>query len=152
MTRNRDRNKTSRARKENTREEKKGTRDKTLLTFSFRHFQLDHQLDTKIKETDLQKWIQSGKIPDLFNRLKELSKLSRDEAVNSNQITIYGDFPDKKISEYQKPPEITDEVSWAVIKNIGGKPRIAGYIIENTFYVVFLDLEHQFWKSEKKHT
>lgn len=40
-----------------------------------------------------------------------------------------------------------------VITSIGGqKGRVAGYMKENTFYIVFLDKNHQFWITEKKHT
>jgi hypothetical protein len=34
----------------------------------------------------------------------------------------------------------------------GQKGRVAGHIIENVFYLVFLDKEHRFFITEKKNT
>ena len=34
----------------------------------------------------------------------------------------------------------------------GQKGRVAGHIIDNIFYVVFLDREHRFYITEKRHT
>lgn len=44
-------------------------------------------------------------------------------------------------------------LNWAVIMDIKGqKGRVAGHIIDNIFYVVFLDREHRFYITEKRHT
>ena len=45
------------------------------------------------------------------------------------------------------------EVAWGTIQRIGGqKPRLAGYVIGSVFYPVFLDKDHLFFPSKKKHT
>jgi hypothetical protein len=46
---------------------------------------------------------------------------------------------------------IIEDAEWASL-HIKGKERIAGHIIGNVFYVVFLDKDHRFWRTEKKHT
>lgn len=141
--------KRGRSRKEGTREERKTTTARELLTFSFKD--LDQtQPDGKCETLEL--WQENGLLPTLFQRLKELSQLTRDEACNQQQIKIYGAFPEDKKTDFIFPRYIDSNVSWGVIEGLGGLPRVAGYMSENTFYIVFLDSMHRFWISEKKHT
>ncbi len=45
------------------------------------------------------------------------------------------------------------DVEWATIQKIvGQKTRVAGYLIKNVFYPVFLDKDHLFYPSTKRHT
>lgn len=77
--------------------------------------------------------------------------LTRTEAERQQQIKVYGNFPQN--TEFCHPRHVNDNVAWAVIKHVGGqKGVVAGYIVESTFYIVFLDRNHKFWISEKKHT
>jgi len=136
------------SRKENVREERKKSSTKDLLTFSFKD--LDETQPKKSPQS-INLWSQKFILEDLFNRLKDLSKLTRDEAEKQQQITIYGDFPSK--TDFFHPKHVDQNVAWAVIKAVGGQQgRVAGYIVENTFYIVFLDKEHRFYISEKKNT
>jgi len=121
---------------------------KDLLTFSFRH--LD-QTQPKTNTQTVDVWIENGLIKDLFCRLQELSKLTRAEAEQQQQIKIYGEFP--KRSEFTTPKFITHDVEWGIIKQVGGQVGgVAGYIMDTTFYIVFLDQNHKFWITDKKHT
>ncbi len=61
----------------------------------------------------------------------------------------YGEFPKK--SGFEPPVYIEEDVDWAAL-HIMGKVVLGGFIYNNTFFIVFLDGEHQFWISEKKHT
>jgi hypothetical protein len=133
---------------ENTREERKSLKLGELMTFSFKDF--DETQPAKDPQT-LEKWQKESLLKPLFLRLIDISKLSRDEAVKQAQIKVYGDFPPK--TDFTHPKHVDQHVSWGVIKSIGGqKGTVAGYIIENTFYIVFLDQNHRFWISEKKNT
>ncbi|UUI62250.1 hypothetical protein [Aeromonas salmonicida] len=146
---NRSRNQPSHSRKVATRDEKKTTTTRELLTFSFKD--LDQtQPDGACQTIDL--WHQKLLLAPLKNRLIELSKLTRDEAKAQQQIKVYGDFPPAKKTDFKHPKHVDSHVAWAVIEGIGGLPRVAGYIVESTFYIVFLDSEHKFWKSELKHS
>lgn len=138
-----------RSRKENTRDERKVTQNRELMTFSFKYF--DATQPEKNPET-LELWDNKKLLKLLVTRLVELSKLTRDEAINQTQIKIYGDFPTADITDFFHPKHVEENVPWSVIEGIGGKPRVAGFISESTFYVVFLDSEHRFWVSTKKHT
>ena len=66
-------------------------------------------------------------------------------------LKVYGEFPAN--SQFKIPKHIIGEVEWGTIQRIGGqKPRLAGYIIGSVFYPVFLDKDHLFFVSKKKHT
>lgn len=145
---NRDRSK-KRTRRENTREERKVVQNRELITFSFKYF--DQSQPMKAPET-ISLWQENGLLRPFFTRLVEISSLTRDEALTQKQIKIYGDFPSNEKTEFTHPKHVDENVAWAVIEGIGGKPRVAGFVSENTFYIVFLDSEHKFWISEKKHT
>lgn len=122
--------------------------NKDLLTFSFRHFD-ETQPKTNTQTIDV--WVEHGLIKDLFRRLQELSKLTRAEAEQQKQIKIYGEFPMR--SDFKIPTYITHEVEWGIIKQVGGQVSgVAGYIMDNTFYIVFLDQNHRFWITDKKNT
>lgn len=148
MAKDRGRNK-ARSRKENTREERKVIDSRELLTFSFRD--LD-QTQPKKKPETVELWQDLQLFPSLVTRLKELSNLTRDEACKQQQIKIYGDFPSKDKTDFVAPNYIDKHVAWGVIEGLGGVPRVAGYMSGNTFFIVFLDSNHKFWKSEKKRT
>lgn len=141
--------KSLRARKEGIREERKITEIRELLTFNFKN--LIQNQPPKNPET-VELWQELNLITVLVNKLRELSKLTRNEACHQQQIKIYGDFPAKSKTDFILPDYFDKHLTWGVIEGLGGLPRVAGYMSENTFYIVFLDSKHKFWKSEKKHT
>ena len=141
--------KRTRKRNEGTREVRKSVSIRGLINFSFK------DLDQSQPKDDCQTvglWHEKGLLRKLFVRIAELSKVSKAEAIQQQQIKIYGDFPPNNKTDFEVPRHVDPNVEWGVIENIGGKPRVAGYMVENTFYVVFLDGEHKFWKSEKRNT
>ena len=70
-------------------------------------------------------------------------------AKQGNSFKEYGEFPSK--SGFKHPKHIDKDVNWCAL-HITGKVVLGGFIQGNTFFVVFLDKNHQFWISEKKHT
>lgn len=65
------------------------------------------------------------------------------------EYAIYEAFPEN--SNFTPPNYAPQDAVWARI-HVDGKHVIAGHIVENVFYVVFLDSNHKFWITEKKHT
>ncbi|REG79366.1 hypothetical protein [Marinomonas pollencensis] len=140
--------KSPRNRREETRDERKVIAARELLTFSFKD--LD-QTQPKGKCETLDLWHNKSLLTILLRRLNELSKLTRSEACTQQQIKLYSSgFPEK--SDFFVPSYVDANVAWGVIEGMGGLPRVAGYLSENTFYIVFLDSLHRFSISEKKHT
>jgi hypothetical protein len=76
-------------RKENTREARKSLAIRELLNFSFKY--LDETQPTSAPET-ITDWKKEDLLCPLIERLKELSRLTRDEAVKQQQIKVYGRY------------------------------------------------------------
>jgi hypothetical protein len=112
------------------------------MLFSFRDF--DHTQGQTFLD-----WHENKLLHILLERIKEFCKFSRTEAVQNKRLKVYGDFPHNSVFKY--PAYIVEDAEWASW-HVQGKERIAGHIIDNVFYVVFLDKEHHFWPVEKKHT
>ena len=74
----------------------------------------------------------------------------RAQAVN-DKFTIYGDFPPPDKTNFFHPSHVPEDAEWARI-HVTGKQCIAGHVVQNTFYIVFLDSDHSFWKTELKNT
>lgn len=106
-----------------------------------------------------------------FEKLKNFSKEDlnfwrRELSGNGLPVfTEYGEFPKKK-SDFTHPSHVPHDVMWSRFR-IEAKFRLIGFLIpselhekkdeqtgyiydRNTFYVVFLDKNHLFYKTEKK--
>jgi hypothetical protein len=111
------------------------------IVFSFKDF------DPTQGQTFAQ-WGDAKLLRVLLDKIKEYSRKTVPEAEKAS-FTIYGRFPSR--SRFTHPRHIIPDATWASM-HIQGKECIAGHIIDNVFYVVFLDKEHHFWPAKKKHT
>ena len=137
----------SESRTANVRDERKVKDEQPKLSFNFKDFDFNQCPPGQI----LEKWQEEKMLDKLVGRFVEVCSFTRQEAVQQGLLKVYGDFPEN--SHFKIPPHIKGEVSWGTIRKIGGqKPRLAGYIIESVFYPVFLDKDHLFYPSTKKHT
>jgi hypothetical protein len=102
-------------------------------------------------QEDFKSWDKENLLLNLLNRIKDITCLDIEEAKRQNIIKVYPSFPPNNKTQYKVPSYLNEQLQWCVA-HIQGKEVIAGHIIENTFYVVFLDKEHHFWISDKKHT
>ena len=105
----------------------------------------------------------------LLNKLKDYSKESlqhwKNTAVGSSGsiLTIYGGFPKK--SEFAIPKHVPHQAEWGRFR-LEQAVRLVGFVLPheyqgkihpqtgqafccNTFYVVYLDRKHLFYKTEK---
>ena len=106
------------------------------------------------------------KLNELIGKLKEYSKEPLIYWENQNNYEKYGEFPEK--SDFFHPDSVPTEISWGRFR-IGRMERLVGFTIPqnshgqkrtfggkdyfldyNTFYVVFLDLDHKFYISSKR--
>lgn len=132
-------------RKVNTREEKKVQDEVPKIVFSFRDFIFQEPGQSWAD------WEKEGLLAALMEKLGHISKMTLAEAKAQNIIGIYDEFP--TFSDFTCPNCFPPNTKWASIKHIKGrKGRIAGHIIGHTFYIVFLDKNHVFYKTKpKKH-
>lgn len=133
-------------RKTNTRHERNTKENLPKIVFSFKDIDLLQNAGQTYKD-----WQKEELLAYMLEKFGYINGLNIIEAQQQGLLTLYGDFPLK--SDFKIPPHISGNVTWAAIKNIKGqKARIAGHIIENVFYVVFLDKNHKFFITEKKNT
>ena len=116
---------------------------------------------------DFKDW-EYDELVKLLNKLKDYSNNSLEywktqKAGRYSVLEIYGSFP--KNSDFKEPQHIPVEAQWARfhLENI---PRLIGFVIpdsyhdiiqnyngyrfdKNTFYIVFLDKYHNFYKIKK---
>lgn len=101
---------------------------------------------------------------DLLHKMKEYSKQSLKYWIAQNKFVIYGKFPNN--SDFFHPKHVPIEAQWARFR-LESTVRLAGFVVpgqfngtmhkktkclfdSNTFYVVFLDENHLFYKTESK--
>lgn len=96
-----------------------------------------------------EEWANEGLLAYLFEKLEYISQKTMAEAIQEGYIKVYDEFPPR--SDFKHPKYIAPDVKWAVIMNIKKqKIRVAGHIIDNVFYIVFLDKGHVFYKMKKR--
>lgn len=130
-----------------TREERPTAMKDKLITFSFKDFDRSQIPPGQ----NYEEWAENKLLPYMMYKFGEICNKTVAQALSEGFLTIYGDFP--PISEFKVPAYIQGKVNWGTIQKINGqKGRVAGYVSGHTFYVVFLDMNHRFWITEKKHT
>lgn len=132
-------------RRENIREERHVNGDLPKVVFSLKDFD-KKQIPPGQSYTE---WERNGCLAYLLEKLEYISQKNMVEAIQDGYIKIYDSFPPN--SDFNHPDHIVKDVKWAVIMNIKGqKGRVAGHVIGNVFYIVFLDMNHVFYKMKKR--
>lgn len=95
-------------------------------------------------------WKEDGSLNDLVDKLVYLTSNGITKVMSDGIVTNYSRFPDSDVNDFKCPDNISKEEDWGVIKNIGGqKRRVAGFLKDNIFHIVFLDRDHLFWKTKR---
>jgi hypothetical protein len=128
------------------------------LLFSFRYFDASQSAGQ-----DFSGW-SKPQLVDLLNKLKhyscETAEHWKNERVGSGGLRVlqvYGNFPGK--SKFIHPKFVPDDVLWARFR-LAQSVRLCGFLLphekivqhglrKNVFYIVFLDLNHQFYITEE---
>lgn len=124
---------------------------KKYISVSFLHFQNSDNAPAQ----SLENWASEGRLLDMLRTLQHVTSNDITQLQSTDdKMTLYKDFPQKSVTEFRIPPSLNgymkDGDQWGVLRNVGGqKPRIAGFLRDKVFYIVFLDKEHKFYKSEK---
>lgn len=132
--------------------------------FNFHYFTKDKNAGQGFDE-----WTH-GQLLKLMDKLKAYSENSlgywQTQVLEKQSVLeIYGAFPKAK-SEFTEPTRIPSDVQWGRFR-LEGDMRLVGFIVptdkhkdvhkgtreiydSNTFYIVFLDSEHKFYRTKKK--
>lgn len=111
-------------------------------------------------EEHLQKFMQ--KIIEFSKEPLHYWKNQRIGSGKNNVLELYNTFPLN--SDFHHPKHVPIDVSWARFR-LDSKTRLVGFVVPisfcsqmssdyfldgNTFYIVFLDLNHKFYKINKR--
>lgn len=113
------------------------------FNISFEDFSSSQKYSSSFKD-----WQNDRILSFMLDTLKGFCSRPLREQLDGSKFTSYGDFPDIQNTLYEKPNHIPFDAEWARI-HINGKSVIVGHIIENTFYIVFLDKSHKFWLTKR---
>lgn len=127
-------------------EHRKGRKDlenDDCLVISLKH------LDANQGQT-LHAWDEQG---ILANAIEHLAGRCHRRALEQRDgnYTVYPYFPPPDKTRFVHPTHVPEDAEWVRI-HVNGTQCIIGHIVDNVLYVVFLDGNHEFWISEKKHT
>lgn len=137
------RSKASLNRKSKTLETRDNKRE-TFIVLSFRDFDIN-------QGQDFEEWEETKLLALMINKLRAICQITMAQATAQQIIKPYTkvDFPPE--SAFTHPKHVLPDVTWCTM-HIQGKECIIGHIEDNIFHIVFLDKEHEFWKTKKKNT
>lgn len=119
------------------------TGDGQLLKFAFAYF-------SRTQLYPFKYWEENGLLADALDCLVNLANSSVHELKRDQRLKIYGpNIP--KGSAFKQPRNIPGTACWASLR-LTGKRRLIGFMEQQCFQLVFLDPEHKFYPSPKKHT
>ena len=126
----------------------KSTAKDNFYSISFKYFK-----DTDIDPAQsINTWKAEDRILDMLLALKDISS-NNATIVQTSRLTLYGEYPSKDKNEFPMPADLPSEIKWGTIQNIGGqKARIAGFLKDSIFYLVYLDKNHRFWITKPKNS
>ena len=114
------------------------------------NFKLSFQyLDTTQKYgSSFKDWQKAGLLSKALETLQGYCCLPLCQQIDGEKFTIYGAFPAAKDTMFEYPKNVPEDAKWARI-HVTGPCVIVGHIVNDTFYVVFLDKTHKFWLTKK---
>ena len=115
------------------------------------NFKLSFQyLDTSQKyASSFKDWQKVGLLSHAMETLCGYCCSPLMKQVDGDKFTIYGSFPPKEKTKFEYPKHVPEDANWARI-HINGSSVIIGHIVNDTFYVVFLDKTHKFWLTKRE--
>ena len=126
--------------------------------FNFSYFDPNQKAGQDFSE------LSKKQLTNLINSLIEFNKFSLNHWKVSGPLVMYNNFPIK--TKFKHPNYIPHEVCWGRFR-LGNMVRLVGFTVppafhgkshhktkkqydKNTFYIVFIDQNHEFWPTKKK--
>ncbi len=139
-------------------------------------FNFSYFVEDQLAGQSFADWNNGQGPSSLYGLLDKVRQFSREpldywnneKVGKQNILEIYGAFPKTSKTEFSHPPSVPHDVQWARFR-LAAKVRLIGFVLPkeshnvdnckakkveylldcNTFYVVFLDKDHKFYKTEK---
>lgn len=109
---------------------------------------LQYYNDDQPSNGTLLDWQNNGLLADALNVLKGYCQRPLQEQIDGDKFVVYKGFPPKDKTDFSFPENVPEDAHWARI-HVKGQVVIVGHVVNNTFYIVFLDKNHCFWKSKR---
>ncbi len=109
---------------------------------------LEHFDCTQEYASAFRDWQYCGLLSYAMEHLCGYCKSPLFQQVDGKKFTIYGSFPPPERTEFVHPEYIPEDANWARI-HINNTAILAGHILEDTFYLVFLDKSHKFYMTKR---
>ena len=93
-------------------------------------------------------WQRCGWLSKMLDTLQGYCGKPLVQQFDNYKFKAYTGFPPPEKTEFNRPENIPLDAHWARI-HILNRAVVVGHYVGNTFYVVFLDKTHKFWKSER---
>lgn len=89
----------------------------------------------------------------LFKQIDFIQNTPYTQLKQDKYIKLYNKFPDSTETDFHCPDGLLESDNWGTIQKLHGKSRVAGFLKDGVFYIVFLDKNHKFYysKSYQKH-
>ncbi len=128
------------------------------IRFNFEYFDPSQQAGQAFSEWDHKNLVEL--LEKLKNYCKETIEHWKRERVgggSNHVLEIYGSFPISSKTDFKHPKFVPTDVAWARF-HLENRKRLIGFVLpsdectlknicNNTFYVVFLDRDHRFYKT-----
>jgi hypothetical protein len=119
-------------------------RKEPLIVLSFRDFDRN-------QGQNFEEWERDKLLALAINKLREVCQLTVGQATARQIIKAYTKVGFPPESGFVHPRHVLPDVVWCSM-HIQGKECVIGYFEDNIFHIVFLDKDHEFWKTSKKNT
>ena len=107
-------------------------------------------LDTTQKYgSSFRDWQECGWLSKMLETLQGYCHKPLNQQFDGYKFKAYTGYPPSKKTEFSYPPNIPPDAHWARI-HILNTAVVVGHYVGNTFYVVFLDKTHKFYKKDKQ--
>ena len=115
-----------------------------LIVLSFRDFDRN-------QGQNFEEWEEEKLLALAISKLQEICQLTRNQATHQQIIKQYSNVMFPPNTAFKHPKHVLPDVVWCSM-HIQGKECIIGHFEDNIFHIVFLDMNHEFWISNKKNT
>jgi hypothetical protein len=121
----------------------KAVEDYKNFKISFEDYDSSQKYGSSFKD-----WQKCGLLSATMELLQGYCQRPLLEQIDGKKFTRYGNFPKNDETCFEYPAHVTPDADWARI-HITGAAIIAGHIVTDTFYIVFLDKTHKFFLTKK---
>lgn len=119
-------------------------RKEPLIVLSFRDFDRN-------QGQSFEEWEHEQLLALAVSKLREVCQLTVGQAIAQQIIKSYTKVGFPPETGFIQPKHILPDIVWCSM-HIQGKECVIGYFEDNIFQIVFLDKNHEFWKTKKKNT